>query len=220
MLEALFAFAVPTLVFLSATTAMSTSSGRVLGLGAVILAAGAAGFHEIPGMIASDAPGSKLVNAFYCSAITLTTVGYGDICPSEDTGPEGKAFLIVLSFLGLGFFCGPLLDFAASWTEQVPGGPGVVAAVTIGVGVALFTQPLLWDGKQGLAPLDAVYYATVTGTTIGYGDHSPSTDEGKIAAATYAIIAVNAVGGLLAPAFDFLSGLVAGGDEGKVKGSV
>lgn len=49
------------------------SEFRVLLLGACLLVAGWAGFFYIPGMMAEDAQGSKAVNAFYCSAVTLTT---------------------------------------------------------------------------------------------------------------------------------------------------
>ena len=41
------------------------------------------------------------------------------------------------------------------------------------------------------------------------------TDNGKLAAAVYALIAVNVVGGLLAPAADYLSALCADDDEKK-----
>jgi len=46
---------------------------RVSMLGGFLLLLGTLGFYVLPGMIQKDAPGSKLVNAFYCSAITLTT---------------------------------------------------------------------------------------------------------------------------------------------------
>jgi hypothetical protein len=179
---------------------MSLDTSKMLGLGLGLVAAAAFGFRELPGMIADDAPGDKNINALYCATITLTTVGYGDICPAA---PDelGKAFLIVLSFTGLGFFCGPVMDFAASWKDSVPGGVLGVAAVTIATGVALFTQ------LEGWEPLDAAYYSVVTGTTIGYGDLSPVTDNGKLAAAIYALVAVNVVGGLLEPAAGFLSQL-------------
>ena len=49
------------------------SSTRVTLLGLFLVALGAVGFHEIPGMIAEGAEGSKLVNSFYCSVMTLTT---------------------------------------------------------------------------------------------------------------------------------------------------
>jgi hypothetical protein len=51
----------------------SLSSERVMMLGAGLLAVGTLGFYFIPGMIVDGAPGTRLVNAVYCSAITLTT---------------------------------------------------------------------------------------------------------------------------------------------------
>lgn len=181
---------------------MSLDTGKMLGLGLGLVGVASLGFHELPGMIHDDAPGAKHINALYCATITLTTVGYGDICPGK-VDDFGKIFLIALSFTGLGFFCGPVMDFAASWKESVPGGVLGVAAVTIAIGVALFTQ------LEGWEPLDAAYYSVVTGTTIGYGDVYPVTDNGKLAAALYALVAVNVVGGLLEPAAGFLSGLCA-----------
>ncbi len=56
---------------------------KVLSLGGLLIAIGTAGFYEIHGMIDADAPGTKLVNAFYCSVSTLTTIGFGDICPGH-----------------------------------------------------------------------------------------------------------------------------------------
>ena len=49
------------------------SPARVYVLGLLLVGLGAVGFHEIPGMIAEDAEGTKMVNAIYCSVITLTT---------------------------------------------------------------------------------------------------------------------------------------------------
>jgi hypothetical protein len=46
---------------------------RVIALGSGLLAIGTLGFYSIPGMIADSAEGSRVVNAFYCAAITLTT---------------------------------------------------------------------------------------------------------------------------------------------------
>ena len=137
-----------------------------LGLGLVLVAVGAWGFHELDGMVAADAGGDPWINAVYCSVITLTTVGYGDICPAAP-GNEGKVFLIALSFAGLGFFCGPIMDLTASWSSSVPGGKLGVVITTLGLGVAMFTQ------LEGWTPLDALYYSTITGTTIGYGDQIP-----------------------------------------------
>ena len=49
------------------------STLRVSLLGVALVALGTLGFHEIPGMIAENAEGTRLVNAFYCAIITLTT---------------------------------------------------------------------------------------------------------------------------------------------------
>lgn len=51
------------------------STARVLIVGATLLTFGTIGFYYIPGMINEevDSPGSHLINAFYCAAITLTT---------------------------------------------------------------------------------------------------------------------------------------------------
>jgi|TARA_B110000208_G_scaffold186703_2_gene243624 hypothetical protein len=176
------------------------SYNKTIALGAALVGLGAYGFHELPGMIGGDnLSANKWIDSFYCSVITLTTVGYGDICPSNPND-IGKLFLVVLSFLGLGFFCGPIMDFAASWRHSIPGGNVVTFAATLGLGVALFTQ------LEGMTPKDAAYYSVVTGTTIGYGDMSPKTDHGKIAAAFYALVAVNVVGALLDPCKEILQG--------------
>lgn len=49
------------------------SPERVILMGIGLILLGMIGFDQIPGLIADDANGSRLVNAFYCSVITLTT---------------------------------------------------------------------------------------------------------------------------------------------------
>ena len=60
---------------------------------AIIICIGVAGY-----IILED---FGLVDAFYMTIITLTTVGFGEVHP---LGDEGKIFTAVLSFLSLGFF--------------------------------------------------------------------------------------------------------------------
>ena len=183
---------------------------KVVALGAGLILLGAWGFHELPGMIATegDISQNKWIDAFYCSIITLTTVGYGDICPADLTGHDSsKLFLVVFAFLGLGFFCGPVMDFAAQWANEVPGGNATSLITAIALGIGLFSHFEGWDAK------DSAYYSVITGTTIGYGDMYPKTDNGKIAAAFFAIVAVNVVGALLGPAQDILNTMVSEDDK-------
>lgn len=49
------------------------SKSRVLLLGGTLMSIGTAAFYFMPGMIDEDATGHPLVNAFYCSTMTLTT---------------------------------------------------------------------------------------------------------------------------------------------------
>src|SRR3712207_7338833 len=47
--------------------------------------------------------GWSLLDAFYFSSITLTTVGYGDLAPAT---PAGKLFTVFYIFAGLGIIVG------------------------------------------------------------------------------------------------------------------
>lgn len=105
------------------------------------------------------------------------SVGYGDICPGDDISHFGRLFIATLSFCGMGVFCGPIMDLAASWEGRIPGGalgPGCFALV---LGSSLFAQ------IEGMEWHSALYFAFITGTTVGYGDLSPKTDTGRLATA-------------------------------------
>ncbi|EEC50899.1 predicted protein [Phaeodactylum tricornutum CCAP 1055/1] len=175
------------------------SPWRILFLGVSLLAMGTFAFLRIPGLMVDNAKGDPLVNAFYCSVITLTTVGYGDICPGDLT-LLGQVFLVCYGLFGLGMFGGPVMTLASSWTKHVPGGLPTVGTVAMSVGVGIFMQ------LEGLNEAEAMYASFITGTTIGYGDVTPSTDAGKIAVAFYAICAIPVVAGLMEPARVLLEG--------------
>jgi hypothetical protein len=139
------------------------------------------------------------VFACMCMYVSFSTtrVGYGDICPTKESPIEGKLFIVVISFLGLGMFCGPLLAITSSWRYQFPGGIAALASWTLGMGVLIFT-------REGLSTTEAIYASVITGTTIGYGDLTPSTELGKVLVALYAILVVGVVGGLLDVSKDLL----------------
>lgn len=134
------------------------SPPRVALLGALLLGTGAWGFYHLPGLISDDAQGSRIVNSIYCSTMTLTTIGYGDICPGADLEPISKFFLVLFAMSGLGFFCGPILDLASSWRNHIPaGGFVMLASLTLGIGVALFTT------FEGVSQSEAVYASVIAG---------------------------------------------------------
>ncbi|MBN1651971.1 MAG: two pore domain potassium channel family protein, partial [Bacteroidales bacterium] len=59
--------------------------------------------------------GWKWLDAFYFSAITLTTVGYGDLAPQTDAG---KIFTVVYIFIGIGIIFGFINSFFQHRTKQ------------------------------------------------------------------------------------------------------
>ena len=110
----------------------------------------------------------------------------------------GKAFIVITAATGLGMFCGPIMDLASSWKDSVPGGLLALASVTFATGAVMFSY------IEEMSEFDAAYLSFITGTTIGYGDVTPTSDIGKIAVACYAICAINVFGALLDTAKVFL----------------
>lgn len=64
---------------------------------------------------------------------------------------------MVLPLLGLGFFCGPLLELSSSWKHQVPGGLITLMTVTIALGVLVFTF------LEAFSYTDAIELCVITG---------------------------------------------------------
>jgi voltage-gated potassium channel len=73
----------------------------------VTLAAGTLFYWEIEGW--------TLLDAFYFSAITLATVGYGDLAPAT---AAGKLFTVFYVFTGVGLILGFLNAVAKASVEQ------------------------------------------------------------------------------------------------------
>lgn len=67
----------------------------VIVLMAVCLAGGTVFYHLVEKL--------SLIDAFYFSSMTLTTVGYGDFVPRTNIG---KIFTSVFAFMGIGVFLG------------------------------------------------------------------------------------------------------------------
>jgi hypothetical protein len=93
----------------------TVSSVRVVLLGIFLLIIGTMGFYYLPGMIVTNAKGSKLVNSIYCSVITLTTyVSYPASKRIQFSHThhhltiQSNVVLLSHGFCRIGFVCGQL----------------------------------------------------------------------------------------------------------------
>lgn len=77
----------------------------------------------------------------------------GDICPGT-LEPISKLFLVLYAVFGMGFFCGPMLEFASSWRHKEL---ITAATVALGLGVSLFTA------FEGSTQSEALYASVITG---------------------------------------------------------
>ncbi|CAD7934827.1 unnamed protein product [Amoebophrya sp. A120] len=66
------------------------------------------------GVCTNDQYSSGLTKAFYFAAVTLTTVGYGDVVPMSDSA---KVFTCVYIFVGLGLVANAIMDAMADVLE-------------------------------------------------------------------------------------------------------
>jgi voltage-gated potassium channel len=67
--------------------------------------------------------------------------------------------------------------------------------------ISLVGGSLFYYLVEGLTPVDAFYFASMTMTTVGYGDFVPKTDLGKIFTAVYAFVGIGVFFGFAAVSF-------------------
>lgn len=155
------------------------------------------------------------LDCVYFMAVTVTTVGYGDLLPSSE---KMQLFTIFFGTFGVAVIGtaatdvaqflmamqmqatkekqqkaisgalqpedrGSLSDANRKWAETV-----VKASVPILFFVLIGT--LLGVLVEDWTLVESFYYGTITVTTIGYGDYSPSTEFGRRVAIFYLLAAV------------------------------
>ena len=105
-------------------------------------------------------------------------MGYGDICPSDKATPLGKAFIVALSAR---INMWTHMNLASSWRARIRGGMLSTGMAAIAFGTLLFVciEDMDWH--------EAIYCAFISGTTIGYGDMSPTSDFGKLAGSGFVV---------------------------------
>lgn len=63
----------------------------------------------------------------------------------------------------------------------------ITTSIVIGVGSVVYHY------LEGWSWIDAIYFSVITLTTVGYGDFSPQTSEGKIFTIFYIIIGIGII---------------------------
>jgi len=63
--------------------------------------------------------------------------------------------------------------------------------IVIAIGTAFYSR------VEGWRPLDALYFTIITLTTVGYGDLTPHTDEGKIFTMVYIFVGISLISGFI-----------------------
>ena len=165
----------------------SWSRRRQLLLVTVVLVTSAAGFIRV------YEPQLGPIDALYWTIVTLTTIGYGDLTPLS---PQGRAMQMVLVIVGLGLFS-TFTDIAGEWYKMLPFKAhsrvqtSLAFVLVLGSGVCLFAI------VEGVSLLDALHWALVSVTSVGYGDLFPRTQLGKMLTCVYAVMSVSVAGRFL-----------------------
>eukprot|EP00051_Salpingoeca_urceolata_P016439 m.217995 g.217995 ORF g.217995 m.217995 type:complete len:539 (-) comp18676_c0_seq6:131-1747(-) len=179
---------------------------------------------------------SRFVDVLYFTAVSLSTVGFGDVRPKSDSSRLFTCFFVLFGSVVIGYGIGLILtyflDSAQAKVESMEDiiernqfryadapttdtdGDGdvdaddkpwptpcmiwrrqssavrqlikslVLVLAMIGIGVAI----LMVDRRhENPSFTEALYFACITVTTVGYGDYTPTTDAGKIVCALYVL---------------------------------
>ncbi|CAO2144107.1 unnamed protein product [Urochloa humidicola] len=163
------------------------------------LLAGTAAFYLVMDDMSGDRSGSRALDALYFCVVTMTTVGYGDLVPSSDAA---KLLACAFAFVGVGLV-GAFLSKAADYLVEKQEAlvfralhlrdrdmeanrvryKLYTAAALVAASLASGTAFLV--GVEGMRPVDALYCACATVTTLGYGDRSFATPAGRAFAAAW-----------------------------------
>jgi hypothetical protein len=146
--------------------------------------------------------GWSLIDTIYFTIVTVTTVGYGDICPTTD---QEKLFTCAFAFVGVGLIgaaLGIVMDgiiakedeirdnLAKGVSKSSESSAQVISTMIMSVGqilAFLVVGTFAFAALEGKSLLDAFYFSCITTTTVGYGDLSMTTDISKFFATIYLI---------------------------------
>ncbi|CAK9111842.1 Two pore potassium channel a (Two K(+) channel a) (Calcium-activated outward-rectifying potassium channel 1) (OsKCO1) [Durusdinium trenchii] len=137
---------------------------------------------------------TTFLDAMYFVVVTLTTVGYGDIVPSNDETKIFVSLYIIVSLVLVGVAL-EVTDFLFQIdVEEIEEGGEVELDKFLTRGRKRLMWNLLWvflfmfssviffvfQDEESFTAVDAIYFTVATMTTVGYGDFTPRSDEGRI----------------------------------------
>jgi hypothetical protein len=146
----------------------------------------------------------SIAEAVYVSAQIVTTVGYGDLTPSTDSG---KVFMAVYCVIGVAIIATLMQELVyksmiASEKEAV--GKYATFSARYGkfftslipvIGITLFSTMFysLYSSEQK-TPYEAFYMSVITLLTIGFGAYHPITELGQVIGSVWMVLGVVFVG--------------------------
>jgi len=136
-------------------------------------------------------------DALYFCVVTMTTVGYGDLVPTTDMSKIFAVFYIVfgLSFAAtcLGLVVAHIQGYVDSMMTKIPRKDRhfwqiVTSLTTISILIGVGATFVYWF--EGWEPVDAIYWAVVTSSSVGYGDLTIESQETRWFNTVYMLFAV------------------------------
>lgn len=115
---------------------------------------------------------SSLIDSIYLSVVCLSTVGFGDITPKTRLG---KWVVLAASLIGVGLHAN-LVSYLATTKFNIFAKWSVVGQSLL----CLFLGVVVFAYTEGWPLEDATYFIIQMSLTIGFGDITPATTEGKL----------------------------------------